>query len=99
MNDHDSAPHLVRWCVANIKPRTRGKPAEWNDAWVRGTIRFGWQVCFVGLGVLVFCAFLPGDDRRWFVATFGLVTSAIGFWHTRNARSICDLAIRQGKTP
>lgn len=95
MNTPAPPPFLVRWYVAHIKPRTRGKPATWDEAWVRGTIRFGWQVLALGLGLLALCVALPDDGRRWIVLAFALITTAVGLWHVRNARAVCDHALRQ----
>ena len=95
MNPSHPPSALVRWYVARIKPRTRGKPANWDEAWVQGTIRFGWQLLVVGLALLAGCFALPDDDRRWYVAAFALITAAVGAWHVRNARAVCELALRR----
>lgn len=95
MSQQTAAPFLVRWYAGHIKPRTRGKPSQWDEAWVRGTIRFGWQVFLVGIAALVLCVFLPDDERRWFIAAFSVVTAVVGLWHVRNARAVCELALRQ----
>jgi hypothetical protein len=94
MSNDPSVPMLVRWYVARIRPRTRGKPAKWDDAWVSGTIRFGWEVLIAGVGLLALCVFLPDDGRRWLLVAFGLITAAVGLWHIRNARAVCDQALQ-----
>jgi hypothetical protein len=93
----ETSSWLVRWYARTIPPYTKNKPAQWDEDWVRGTVRFGSQVMIVGLVVLLVAVFLPNDSRRWFFVIAGALQVAIGHWLTRNAAAICREALAMGR--
>ena len=78
--------------AAHVRPHTKGRPSQWGDAWVAGTIRFGWGMAAIGAVLLALCWFLPRDERLWFCVGLGVLTTVVGLWHVRHAASIDALA-------
>jgi hypothetical protein len=92
-------PLLVRSYVAHVKPHTRGKAAQWGEAWIEGTQVFGRQLVWAGAAVV--CASWLHTELGWrmLLGSMGLVTLLVGAWHRVHARSICTLALSMSSAP
>lgn len=89
----ENVPRLVDLYVTKIGPYTKGKPAQWGEAWVKGTKVFGWQL--VAAGAITFALAWPHNDPAWtaVLATLGAITVFVGAWHLRNAERINQVGL------
>jgi hypothetical protein len=86
---------LVRAYVEKIGPWTKGKRAEWGEQWLAGTFVYAKQLMIAGLVVLILA--WPHPEAGWqaVLASLGLLTMTVGWWHWRNAEAINRLGLER----
>jgi len=84
---------LVRAYVEKIGPTASQVASTWGDKWVAGTKRFGKQLLLIGSLAFVMAWPVPDDGWKAIIATMGVATIAVGWWHWRNADGINRLGM------